>query len=509
MLSSLLLLIGLALLWSLALWFALPINLSTFSNFGLLLLHILPPFGLWGSWLGLRAWQRRRKAQAWARQEAASEGKRQETLLAVRQQREADLAQLRTGCDCRAAIVAGLGEGASALKAGLPEAPLADDEGDAVVDEDAALDPPALSSELQEFAGPLRQALESIYRETPAALVLPVYVAPPTHIPAAETIALIRQLIHEIGASLEPSIAVTPDEVRVAFVPSGNGAADSAITLFDRLPDLPGAVLLALDSPVQRDQAAYDKLTTGDQRAAMTAEVDERQTWYGKPGLAVVALLLTHPETNAMLAAIHDYSRDDDAAFNVMTPFWQKASAPGGQLAPLARLAPAEREAIGQQPVLARIHRAAFGTGKPQARPLEMSLFCQSLMEKALLAGGMSPKDGGAGDDTIVPDTAGEEAAPPPAFLGWLVHNAGTVDRHGPRLGALATAIRHFNFDLHPLNEATNFANAVGDFGAATPWAMLAEAVALVADSGTAVLCADFQMNDGLAMSIAMPGPGN
>ena len=149
--------------------------------------------------------------------------------------------------------------------------------------------------------------------------------------------------------------------------------------------------------------------------------------------------------------------------------------------------------------------KKGVGTTKSPTRVLEMNLYCQALLEKALLAGGLLPGNTGVADALATPQ---ETKAPTPPALSWLVHNAGTVARYGPRLGGLATAIRHFGFDLHPLSEATNFANAVGDFGSATPWAMLAEAVVRTSDSGAAVLGADFQMNDRLAMSMTMPVPG-
>ena len=512
MLKSLLLLITLTILWTLAVWFVLPLNLSTLSYPNLVLLHGLPPLTLLVVWLVLRAWRRRHKIRALARQQAVEEAQRQEVMATARQQREVEAAHQRFGCDCRAVVVTGLGGKTSTLKAALPENVANEDDikdefelelATELEEEDSAA-PLALTEELQEFAAPLRQALESIYQATPATVALPVYLVPPSHIPALETIGLVRQYIHEIGASLNPPIAVLPEDVRVAFAPTGNGAADSAIALFDNLSELPGAVLIALDSPIQRDQAVYAKLATSDQRTAMTVEMDERATWRGTPGLAVVAMLLTHPEINRMLATIHDYSQAHDAAFDAMTPFWQKQTAPSGQLAALARINPVEREILSQQPVLARIHRTAFGTTKPPVRPLEMGLYFQALMEKALLAGGLL-SESHESDDSLSPSPEGK--APTPPVLTWLVHNAGTVERYGPRLSGLATAIRHFGFDLHPLSEATNFAQSVGDFGAATPWVMLAEAVVRTSDSGAIVLNADFQENDGLAMSTTLPVP--
>ena len=509
MFRSLLLLIGLVALWTLSLWFVLPIDLSVLPYRQLILLHVLPPLALGGVGLILRAWRRGRKARALARQQADEEAQQREVMTTARQQREAEWTRLHFGCDCRAAVVTGLGDDASALKSALPETPPADEEGeesDTESDGDAAVVSPVLNAELQEFAGPLRQALESIYQEIPAALALPVYLVPPTHISAIDIIALVRKSIHEIGARLDPPIDVSPDKVQVAFAPSGNDAADSVIELFDRNPDLPGAVLLAFDSPVQRNQVAYTQLATSAQRAAFAADLDERAAWSGAPGRAIVALLLTHPKISAMLATIQGYSQDSDAAINAMTTFWERTAVPNGQLAALARIAPAERETLGRQPVLARIHRSAFGQTELQARTLELNRMCRSLMEKTLLAGGLLPTSRGSDDEAIAPIPETEESKP--AALRWLVHNAGTVARCGPRLSALAAAIRDLGFDLHPQDEATNVASVSGDFGLATAWVMLAETVMRSSDTHGAALCADFQQGAGVAMSVVKPAPG-
>ena len=509
MLKSLLALVVLAVSWIMALWFALPIDLNALPYPRLILLHAAPPVLLFVLWLGRRLWQRRHQARATARQQAEEEAQRQAVKTAAQQQHQAELRQQRFGCDCRAAVVTGTNIPANILMcAGSAEDAGEDIDGDDLLDEEDEHCEPELSSDLQEFAEPLRQALATIYRETPAALALPVYVVPPTHLPATEVIVLIRRFLHEIGSSLDPELQleIDPDAIQVKFAPNGNGVADSAIAPFEHLPDLPGAVFVALDAPIQRDRATYAKATTSEQRGAVMAELDERARWCGQSGLAVVTLLLTHPEIATTLASIRDHSLDSDVVDNAMTPFWQRSLPPSGQLALLAKMTPSTREQLVERAVLARIHRAAFSSCNPQIGSTDFGLLIQSLMEKAFAASGLIELAGCTGEASAVTENVAEEpavkTAENPAELGWLVHNAGTVDRYAVRLGAMASSFRYFGHDLHPLDDATNFAAAVGDFGPVTAWAMLAEAVVRTAESGTATLSADFQTDNGLALSV-------
>lgn len=512
MLKSLLALVVLAVSWIMALWFALPIGLNALPYPRLTLLRAAPPVLLFVLWLSHRLWRRRRQARAAARQQADEDAQRQAVKTAAQQQRQAELCQQRFGCDCRAAIVTGTNIPTSILMCArwADDTDEDTDDGDVLDEEDERFEP-ELSSDLQEFAEPLCQALATIYRETPAALALSVYVVPPTHLAATEVIALIRRFRHGIGGDLDPEFQLEfdSDAVPVKFAPNGNGVADSAIALFEQLPDLPGAIVVALDAPIQRDRATYAKATTSEQRVAVVAELDERARWCGQSGLAVVTLLLTHPEIATMLASIRDYSPENDTANNAMTPFWQHTSIPKEQLIPLARLPLSTREVLGERAVLARIHRAAFSSCNPQIGSTDFGLLIQSLMEKAFAASGLIELAGCTGEASAVTENVADEptvkTTENPAELGWLVHNAGTVDRYAARLGAMASSFRYFGHDLHPLDDATNFAAAVGDFGSATAWAMLAEAVVRTAESGTATLSADFQTDNDLALSVTTP----
>ena len=496
MLRSVTVLFFLSLSWIGALWFALPIELNALSYPRLILLHASPPVLLFLMWLFRRMWHKRRQALAEERQRSEEEAKRLASLAAAQQQREAELRHLRFACDCRAAAVTGTNLPTSLLMSALPEdgGDEDDTDDDDFDDEDDDAEPLALTVDLQEFAQPLRQALDAIYRATPAALVLPVFVAPPAHLAAAEVIALIRRFISDIGERLSSELDFTHDqEAQVRFAPGGNGVADRAIALFEQTPDLPGALIVSFDAPIQRDRMDYAKAFSSGQRAKVATTLDERAQWCGKPGTAVVAMLLTHPDLAAMLATIRDCVLEDDAANPAMTPFWQRAATRTEQLERLVRLPLDKREALSERPVLARVHRSAFSPHQTQDDAKNLGPTVQSLLEQALIASDLTEPDNRIADK--------------PPVLGWLVQNAGTVGRYAARMGALAASIRQLGHDLHPLDDATNFANTIGDFGAATVWVMLAEAITRSSESGKAVLTVDFQQESGLAVSATVPIP--
>lgn len=497
MLKAIMLLFLLALSWIGALWFIFPIDLNALSYPNLILLHASPPVVLFSVWFLHRMRQTHRQILAEAHQRSEEEAQRRATQAADQQQREAELRHLRFACNCRAAVVTGTGLPTSLLMSALPEdsADEEDTDNDSIFDDKGEnSEPLALSADMQEFAKPLRQALVAIYRETPAALVLPVYVAPPTHLAATEVIALIHRFVLDIGESLDSELDSALDhETQVRFAPSGNGVTDRAIALFEQTPDLPGAVIVAFDAPIQRDRIEYAKAGSSQQRALVATTLDERAEWCGHPGMAVVALLLTHSDLAAMLASIRNCSPEGDAAEPSMTPFWNRATTKSAQLERLIRLPLDRREALGERTVLARIHRSAFSSHPSEDDTKSLGPKVQSLLEQASMASALLWSENGS--------------AKKPAALGWVVHNAGTVGRYATRLGALASSIRQLGHDLHPLDAATNLANSISDFGAATAWVMLAEAIARTSESGKAVLAIDFQPEDGLAVSATMPIP--
>jgi hypothetical protein len=504
MLRSLLVLFVLALAWVLILWFALPFQITDQPISVVLLAHALPPLVLWSGWLLVVALRKRRRAQALAREQAATEAERQQALAGLQERQAAELARLRFGCDCRAAVITGLSVGPDILEAALPPADTPDGEDDEPEDaeEDADFPTPERSPAMAEFAGPLKQALEAIYQSAPAALALPVFVLPPVHVAAADAFEATRDQIIEIAEALECGDIMEGTGVQVRFVPGGDAPSESILRIFDHQTDLPGALILAFDSPAQRDEAAFEKAMSSEERATITAAIRDRSTWLGEPQTAVVALLITHPEVESMLTSICDTTLEGAHPDESLVPFWQRSGELTGTLAALVHFSTGDRDVLNQLPRLSRIHRAATAQLTSQARAMEACIIHQTALEKVLLAGGLPQSKHAADENGHASSQAPAKQTKP---LGWLLHNAGTLERYGPRLGALATAMSHFGFDLHPLDEATNFAQQVGDLGATTAWAMLAEAAVRASKLDAPALISYYEPEEGLALSLITP----
>lgn len=498
MLKRFLLLIALAALWVLLLWFVLPFNLATVSSPLLILTHVLPPCMAWGAGLYGQRFMRLRKEREMQAREAEVEAKRVEMREAARKEHEEELAQRRFGCDCRAVAISGItGSGEGVLMADIAStlnAASEEENGHSTLGSD--------SRELQCLSMPIRNALAAIYKHASAAMALPIYLVPPPRAVAVEVITLVRGMVHEMAKMQEPPVSLNKDEPRIVFAPRGDSAADSAIAIFESMPDLPGAILLAFDAPAARHLDSLDTLESADQREAAKAEAAHQEKWLGKPNQAVVAMLLTHPDFETMLASIAAYSqvRNDS-----MTPFWERGVKPGPQFEPLARMELMERDALRALPIQARIHRAAFHSLKEEPRASEMSRFCMTLMERSLVAAGLLTPSFDPDAGAAAPENSSTKSERLSASCGWLIHNAGKAERAGDRLAALSTALRYFGFDVHVLDEATDIAAKVGYLGEAMPWAMLGESVIRANDCGQAVLCAGFQWQAGMAFSFAIP----
>lgn len=500
MLKRFLLLIALAVVWVLLLWFVLPFNAVTLSYAQLVLTHLLPPCIVWGGCLFAQRIMRRRKEREKKTREAEAEAKRMEMREAARKKHEEELVQRRFGCDCRAVAITGItGSGEGVLMADIASTL------DAASEEEDKHSALALDSkELQCLSMHIRNALAAIYKQSSAALALPIYIVPPPQAAAGEAISLVRRIVHEIGKTQEPPISLHEDAPRIVFAPRADSAADRAIAIFENTPDLPGAILLAFDAPAARHLASLHTLESADQREAAKAEAVHQEKWLGKPNQAVVAMLLTHPEFDAMLTSIAGYSPDIDDS---MRPFWERGIKPGPHLKSLARMELTARDALVALPIQARIHRAAFHPVKEEPRASDMSSLCMTLMERSLVAAGLLTPAFSLDAVAATPENSQAKSKQKQSQMtrGWLIHNAGRSERSGDRLAALATALRYFSFDVHPLDEATDIAAKVGYLGEAMPWAMLGESVVRANDCSQAVLCTEFQWQTGIVLSYAIP----
>jgi hypothetical protein len=359
----------------------------------------------------------------------------------------------------------------------------------------------AASAEVSDPLDLLQPALENVlrnlYASCGAAAVLPIYVLPPAEVSGEEVIRRVREAHGMLVQELALAVNIDHGQPGVLFLPAADGAANSVIPLFETMPDLPGVVVLAFDSARSRVPPEDEFLDEPDpERVRLEKQV-------GKPSEGVFALLITHSALPSMLDAIAG-TAEATGERDSLTPYWHKAMQPGGNLALLTRMMPELRSELGELPVLAHIHRAAFTqTDDKHNRVLELTRTMQSLLERAQVNAGLI-------EQSFVFEGAGAEPAPDKPETaepkcGWLVHNAGGVDYAGNRLAALGTAMMYFEIDINPIDMATNVVTRIGDLGRACPIGMLALTVAQAAAHKLPALCSEFYGQDGIALSFAMP----
>lgn len=492
MIKGLLLLLAALALWLALLWFGLAPDFSAWSNLALLAVHALPPMAAWLGWWLLRRRALKRQAAEAGQREQQAQAEREAALAAARDKHRDELRQRRFSCDCRVVTIAELvvKSDESVVPAEVPSV-LVEAKGDA--------NAPAVAGDVLERMQPaLESALRNLYATCGAAAVFPIYVLPPAEASGEEVIRRVRtanrMLLDELGLAVE----LDAGQPNVLFLPSSDSAANSVISLFETTPDLPGAVVLAFDSARSRvpPQDEFLDSEPDPERLRMEKQL-------GQPSEGVFALLVTHAALPSMLNAIVG-SPDITGEHHSLTPYWDKAMQPGGNLALLTRMAPELREELASLPVLAHIHRAAFTqTEARHQRVLELTRAMQSLLERAQLNAGLIEQPfmfEGADMEPV-------EDKPPTAEpkCGWLVHNAGGVDYAGSRLAALGSAMMYFDIDLNPIDMATNVVTRIGDLGRACPIGMLALTVAQAAAHKLPALCSEFYGQDGIALSFAMP----
>jgi hypothetical protein len=351
----------------------------------------------------------------------------------------------------------------------------------------------------------LRDAFAAIYGNCEATLAFPVFVQPPTDVSGEETVAAIRMLWREFVAETGMQAIFDADAPAIRFLPISDSAANSMCALFDSAPDLPGALVVAFDSPLAR-------AGTRDVEGEIDPAQRERMRRTGPPSEGVVVVVLTNPELGAMLTAIEGIHADS-APHDSMTPYWQRSAQADGPLAALARVDRERRAQLACLPVLGRIRRADYRDFPAEpAGVLDMTQSMQQSLEQAQINAGLLDApfthDAAhtAADSSIAAIPDAPAPATPPARCRRLVHNAGAVDYAGKRLAALGSAMHYFNIDLNPVDAdmSTNLATRVGDLGHASGIGQLALAVAHAADTQAPALCAEFT-DRGLAISFVTP----
>lgn len=484
-----------AIAWIAALWLLIRVNFSSWPHPGVIALHALPPLVAWLLWLALRHHVQRKKRAAAHAEEARAQAERDAARDAARQKHEDNLRQRRFSCDCRAIAMTGLGSDT--------DMPLLREEIMNVDMTQNLLSPASETANeplLDRMTPAIAEALSALYTSCRASTLFPVFILPPADTSGEAVLARIRAIHAEMLETLDAGIKPQPGWPSIRFLPSGDGTANSILSLFDTMPDLPGAVILAFDSPLGR---AAQKDDLDDEESA---EVARRVQQLGTPNEAAVALLLTNAALPSMLPAIGEDDRND---IDGMTPFWQRGQEADGNLAMLVAANAELRRELAHLPILGRIHRAACAqSANARAGVMEMTQVMQSTLEHAQVNAGLIDMPFVLAP-TPADSTEEERKEQNASCCSGIVHNAGGVDVAGKRLAALGSALYYFGIDLSPVDveEAINIVTRIGDLGGATGVAQLAIGLALAAQRGDPVLCVDYGVDGGIAASFVMHSP--
>lgn len=486
--------------WIAALWFLIAPDFSGWSLPQLAVAHAGPPLLVWGGWCLWRRRRQQRKAAHAVRKEELAAQVRRAALEAARIEHAAEQRRLQFGCDCRAVAMT------QVLTTTVMDDPLLP-ESEAIHVSTVALDELNETSNIDELGDVLKhlhaginEALSTLYAQCAAAAHFSVYVAPPADLGGEAVISAVRQIrsrfVADTGAS-EP----------VLFLPLRDSAAESLIGLFDANPELPGAVVLAFDSPWWRAQRLAESAWQGNEDES--APGDPRR-WLGAPGQGIFALFVTHPELDNMLANLTRQHNPLDP----MTPYWEKIVGAASIPLALANLSDLAHDQLRRQKPMARIHRPAvttfevaqsehFGLMSRQAAAQGI----EALIERAQIHAAQIDLslELPPGDEP----SRSEDGTPSPATrCDWLVHNVGGVDCGGPRLASLGVALVKRGLDLDPIAAATNVTVNVGDLGQARGVGMLALAVGRAVAGEGAALCAEFVGSDRLSLYFAQVPEG-
>lgn len=490
MILNLIILLAAGTAWVAALWLALSLDFSHWNIAGIAAAHVLPPLLVWLLWLTVRKRaQEKRAAEAQAREEAA-EAERKATREAAQKKYEEEMQQRRFSCDCRMVAISRLGL-AGEIPAVDVDHPSIDIRPTVLDNQEERDGIPALDR----LEPAIADALYSIYSTSRASAAFPIYVQPPAETSGEEVLGRLRAIHAQLSSEIAPELNQDNPHPPILFLPASDSVPNSVVSLFETAPDLPGAVILAFDSPFARKAASEDDFY--DEPVS-----DPREQFAGKPSEGVVALLMTNAELPSMLAAIADTTPRNEQ--DSMTPYWEKAMQAGGRLEMLARATPELRTELSEAPVLGRVHRAVMHTAAPSG-VLGLTRQLQEVLEQAQINAGLIDLpfelDGKSADKGApVPDAA-------KARCGAIVHNAGNVDVAGKRLAALGSALYYFNIDLSPVDQdaVVNIVTRIGDLGRAAGVGQLALGLVCAARHAAPALYAEFMDGESVAASFVMP----
>ena len=478
MIKKLLLLTVLLASWVALLWFAIGIDLSKHGNVSLVAIHLLPPLTLWAGWLGWRAWRERTQAADQAAETEAKQAALETQRAESRASFDKDLAERRTRVDIRWLQVLDLSKhGEAAHLAGCGEdlqVILLDEEKTETADETSAWP----SKQLTEI-------FTALTMRCPAALTFPVYVLGPSDRAFAEHADMVQKAraaaVSTMGSAWPPEITLGA----VLGLQQREASPQELIDLCATQPELPGAIVLAFESPLATQA---------------NTKTPEHEQWFGKAGQALVGMLLTAPILPDVLAKLQEMA--PKGADDVMTPYWDRTQLASGMMTALAPLPTDWRQALADMPTIAQLRRPAWVDLAEKARPTQVTQNLRRILEQAGVNAALI-------EPTFAFNGEASKEAPkaPPVQMSdstWLVHNAGSIDVCGSRIAGIGLALSGAGMDLDVASEGSNVAIHAGDCGCATPYLMLALAAAKTAQLQKPILVTFFQSRH-VAMSFVLP----
>lgn len=451
------------LLWWGALWLLVPLDWQQVSPTAMLLVHLLPPLLLTAL---SHVWRLRqeRRAQAAAQAQADAEAAEQQSRRdEARTRHQAELRSRQQALPCRWLWVQALPQRDEPAWLGeLPDGCRWE-----VLTEDELEDHESLDC-LQDVA---QAGLQALYEEVPGAAALPLLLEVLPQQSGIEQLARIRQWQQQAWQSDAP-----PPASDCRFLPGSGTLADRVQQFLVQEPELPGAVVLALDAPRAGWEPDED------------ADAATRQQWreQGVPGAAVVLLLFLRDGLSAPASGV-------EAAADPYQPYWERD--PASVSAGWGRVPAGAQQGLAALPVLACLAQSGQGELSRQGT-LQLTRQLQPLLDNALVNAALLDFPFSAEDADPQRNQADSVA--------WLVHNGGDVDVGGTRLAAIGSNLTRHQIALHPVDEASNLVREWGDVGATAPALLTALAVTHCARLAAPAVLAQFQP-DHAALSLARP----
>ena len=301
--------------------------------------------------------------------------------------------------------------------------------------------------------------LSRLAAECPGVQHLPVYVMESPTFDLAQAVVAVRTL--RDSPSSAPKVSALACEGEIAA---------TIFARFEREPDLPGALFLAVDGPFNDNEQDED-----DFSIAKPKHVD-----------AVVVMLFTHPDLAGAYSKLTMELGEATPAYDPMTPFWErKRGLQTGLVERLSQMPAGAPAALLELPVVAQLRRpvevAVQKSGRAWSSALEQSLINANLKQQAFVWDIASPSEA----------PVQEVDAESEIKCAWVVHNAGSFEHAGDRLAALGKALDSHSIDLNIIRQGTNVLADV-KLGALDQWVSVALALSFTQKLEAPALWATF-----------------